>query len=144
MTINQFTGAHGWLSNFYRESDGLTAEHRFQAAKTEDPAEAAQVLASATPAQAKRRGRKVTLRRDWEHGGKDQAMRQALEIKFRDPTLRAALLATDNQHLQEDNTWHDQIWGNCTCGRPRCSALGQNRLGYALMTLRDRLRDQQV
>lgn len=140
MTINQFTGEHEFLSNFHREADGKTAEHRFQAAKTTDPDEAARVMACATPAQAKRAGRKVTLRRRWNEE-RVAVMREVLRAKFAPGTeLATKLLATGHEHLTEGNTWHDQFWGDCQCGQSRCARRGRNELGMLLMEIRDELR----
>ena len=73
--ISAFRGAYRYLSNFYVEEDGQTVEHRFQAAKALDPAERQWVLEAPTPGEAKRRGRKVNLRPDWEDDqGRDDAV----------------------------------------------------------------------
>jgi hypothetical protein len=67
-------------------------------------------------------------------------MSAVLRAKFADPDLRAKLLASGDADLVEGNTWHDQTWGDCCCGRRACSGLGANRLGRMLMELRDELR----
>lgn len=129
-TIEQFTGHNAYLSNFHVEADGLTLEHRFQAAKTLDPDEAARVLAASTPGQAKRLGRRVPLRADWDQA-KEQVMLDLLRTKFLDPTLRARLDGTSDWHLSEGNYWNDTYWGvSLRTGR------GKNRLGELLMQVR--------
>jgi hypothetical protein len=35
----------------------------------------------------------------------------------------------------EQNTWHDNYWGDCTC--LRCFRIGENYLGRIWMDLRD-------
>ena len=70
--IDLFRDEYRFLSNFYKspivfESDTYpTVEHAFQAAKTSDPEERAAIRANANPVIAKRKGRRVTLRPDWE------------------------------------------------------------------------------
>ncbi|GGS84972.1 hypothetical protein GCM10010156_49480 [Planobispora rosea] len=148
--ITRFTGASAFLSNFsditveiVSTGNSLpvvypTAEHAFNAAKTTDPDERAWVIAAPTPAEAKRRGRRVTLRPHWDHRVRYQAMDSVLRAKFppgREVT--ALLLATGQAFLEEGNSWHDNTWGNCTCGRRACAAPGANFLGHMLMRLRD-------
>lgn len=135
-TIKQFTGAHRFLSNFDGPfPDGTTVEHRYQAAKTTDPAEQAHILAAPTPAGAKRRGRKATLRPDWDKV-KDQVMLEQVRAKFQDPALAAQLRATGDAELQEGNNWNDTYWGvSLKTGK------GQNRLGKILEQVRDEIRE---
>ena len=114
--INSFDGEFAFLSNFYESpiSDGEitypTVEHYFQAMKTPSIEEALEIAAAPTPGHAKRLGRKCQLRSDWEEI-KIPVMRSALHKKFSDLELKAKLLATGDQHLEEGNTWHDNFWG---------------------------------
>lgn len=129
-SIVQFQGAYRFLSNFYREPCGTTNEHRFQAEKTLDLLEKHRILGLETPGDAKRAGREVPLREDWDRV-KDSAMDQTLRIKFSDPGLRDQLLGTGDAELIEGNSWNDTYWGvNLDTG------VGQNKLGMALMKLR--------
>ena len=134
--ISSFTGKNHFLSNFHVESDGLTAEHRFHAEKTFNAEERQDVLDAPDPNAAKKRGRTVTLRTDWELV-KDAIMFRILWEKFRDQELRAALLATGSDFLTEGNFWHDNYWGQCSCATHK--GLGQNRLGYTLMSVRSQI-----
>lgn len=140
--IQTFSGEHGFLSNFAPSPlafEGLTyptVEHAFQAAKTLDPDERREVASQPTPGKAKRAGRKVTLREGWvEYIGYD-TMRTLLRIKFADPGLRERLLDTRHSLLVEENIWHDQRWGSCTCGSAQCLPPGTNLLGILLMDIR--------
>ncbi len=65
-------------------------------------------------------------------------MEQVLHAKFGDPELADQLVSTHPHQLVEGNTWHDQFWGDCHCGR--CPGDGENMLGVALMELRAKLR----
>lgn len=115
-----------------------TVEHAFQAMKTLERGERERIAALATPGMAKRAGRKVRLRSDWE-SVKEQLMIDLLRQKFaRGSDHAQALLATGDEQLVEWNTWHDRVWGRCTCGR--CRGQGRNLLGQALMLIREELR----
>lgn len=88
------------------------------------------------PGYAKRLGRSVDLRKDWEHI-KYKVMLKALRLRFEsDKSFRELLRQTGNSFLVEDTTsWHDNIWGACFC--PRCrEGWAGNKLGVAMMTIR--------
>src|SRR5262245_38369108 len=69
--IDRFQDEYRFLSNFWPatvEFEGLTyptVEHAYQSAKTLDMNERRRIAACATPADAKREGRKLKLRDDW-------------------------------------------------------------------------------
>lgn len=137
--INCFDGKYMFLSNFYespiKDDQGIeypTVEHYFQAAKTLDENERRMIAAAATPGQAKRMGRAVTLRSDWE-AVKSYYMELGLRLKFQNPDLAAKLIATGDEELIEGNTWGDRIWGVY-------NGEGENRLGKLLMKIRDELK----
>lgn len=136
--IDRFTGEHAFLSNFYSapvEYEGVmypTVEHAFQAQKTLDQDERLLIKAQMKPADAKRRGRDVALRADWEDV-KDEIMGALVLDKFvRHPRLRERLLATGDRELIEGNTWGDTYWGVC-------GGEGKNQLGRILMRVRAHL-----
>lgn len=142
-TIAGFRGAYRFLSNFEPcrvDFEGITfptVEHAFQAAKTLDRAERARIAAMASPGEAKRAGRHVKLRQDWEEA-KQHIMLDLLRTKFAPGTeLAGKLLATGDSALVEANTWHDNYWGSCNC--LRCGSQGKNMLGISLMAVRDEL-----
>ena len=136
--IDRFRGDHAFLSNFHRRpfdwrgKTWATSEAAFQAAKTRDERARERIRAARSPSEAKRLGRRVDLRPDWERV-KDDVMRSILEAKFAVPELRDALLATGDAELVEGNTWGDVYWGVCG-GR------GRNQLGRTLMRTRDEIR----
>lgn len=142
--IDCFDGKFAFLSNFSKSpiSDGNivfpTVEHYFQAAKTLNMEDYEAIAAADTPGQAKRLGRNVKLREDWEEI-KEQVMLDALRKKFSLPAFRAMLLSTGDEELVEGTTWHDNVWGNCTC--ERCKNIeGQNKLGKLLMQVREEIK----
>jgi hypothetical protein len=113
-------------------------EHAFQAAKTADEP-ARLLIRTATDAKdAKRLGKMVNLRDDWEEV-KDSIMREFLSQKFSQGMARAVLFSTGERTLVEGNYWHDQYWGICYC-KKHAHEPGRNQLGNLLMELRTSLR----
>ena len=78
--------------------------------------------------EAKKRGRRVKLRDDWNEIKLD-VMRDILEVKFSIPDLKNKLMRV-NDEIVEDNNWGDRYWG-------RCNGIGKNMLGKLLMEIRD-------
>ena len=142
--ITEFDGKYAFLSNFFYAPfvyDGIiypTNEHFFQAMKTLDQEKRKQIAEAKTPGAAKRMGRQVQLREDWEEV-KYTAMRVGVERKFdAHPDLAEKLIATGDAILIEGNSWHDNTWGSCFC--PKCAAIaGKNWLGEILMERRKEL-----
>lgn len=145
-----FTGDLAVLSNFYMHPFEVpvlgtvaSGEHAFNAFKTADPSRQRWVLSASTPGEAKRRGRSVTLRPDWDSGFRFLAMQMTLRAKFAVPELLDALGSTGDLVLVETNLWHDNFWGSClgdepakTAHRPECAHPGKNMLGEMLMAIR--------
>ena len=140
-SINSFSGAYAFLSNlepspiYYDVFSYPTVEHAFQAAKTLDMTERkTNFTKKQTPRQAKRNGRKINLRPDWEDV-KVPIMYELLLLKFTThPELASKLLATYPAILIEGNYGHDTFWGIC-------DGVGLNMLGILLMNVRDTLRE---
>jgi len=132
--IDSFRGEYRFLSNFYLhpivfEGDLYPSlEHAFQAAKSLDPAERKLVRLCVKPGDAKRTGRKITRRSDWDDI-RVSVMRELLFQKFNAGPLRQRLLGTGDAQLIEGNDWGDVFWGVCR-GR------GENWLGKLLMEVR--------
>lgn len=137
--IDSFKGQYDFLSNFHESPvhyDNVcypTVEHAFVAAKSTDKDFRKQVLDCRTPGEAKKIGRKVKLRSDWELI-KVKVMNTLLIEKFQDPDLREKLLATDGFELIEGNWWGDVFWGVC-------NGDGKNVLGKLLMKIRQEIID---
>lgn len=144
--INKFEGKYEFLSNFYPSRITIdsvsypTVEHAFQSAKTRSFLKRIEISKLDTPREAKKAGRQVELRSDWETI-KDQVMYDCLKEKFKIKELKEKLLATGNEELVEGTTWHDNYWGNCSCEKCR-NIEGKNILGKTLMRLREELRNE--
>jgi len=132
--IDRFIGDFAFLSNFFSSTivvDGKkysTVEHAYQAFKTESNSEREVIRGAATPGEAKKLGRSVTLRKDWETVKVD-LMRKFIKQKFENPILREMLIATGEAKLIEGNSWNDRFWGVCR-------GAGQNWLGRVLEEVR--------
>lgn len=142
-TIAAFNGEFRWLSNFWpvsiTRSDGITypsSEPAYMASKTLDMAIRREVATLKTAGDAKRFGRKIKLRADWEEVKRNE-MLSVLRLKFRDPLLRIKLINTGDARLIEGNTWGDTYWGVC-------NGQGQNVLGQLLMLVRDEIRNEDL
>ena len=101
--INRFNEEFDFLSNFFPSiiigEDGIvypSVEHFFQAQKTKDLVQRRIIAEARTPGIAKRMGRRVKLRPDWEDI-KDKVMLFAVRQKFKDPKLASLLLDTKNE-----------------------------------------------
>ncbi len=139
--IDSFTGDNFFLSNFYNSQvkyNGVTyrtSEHAFQAEKTMDPASRRRIRKAEKPGLAKRLGKLVPMRDDWENI-KYNVMLEIVRAKFaQHPDLAQKLLATGSATLIEGNNWGDKIWG-------AVDGVGKNWLGKILMQVRDELRQQ--
>lgn len=138
--ISSFKDEYDFLSNFYLhdvEFDGViykSIEHAYCAAKTLDPDERWLIQSATTSGKAKKLGRNITLRDDWDKI-KFNIMLDLLRKKFKPGTeLAEKLLDTQNAYLEEGNWWGDVIWGVC-------KGKGLNMLGKLLMQVRDELNE---
>lgn len=137
--IRSFRGLYAFLSNFYASEvtyEGITyqnSEAAFQACKSLDNAERLK-FANLDPSSAKRLGRRVALRADWEDV-KYNIMKGVVKAKFeQNSDLADWLIATGDAYLEEGNTWGDRTWGTV-------NGVGKNYLGKILMEVRDELRN---
>ena len=134
--ITSFSGQYAFLSNFYPSPiyyNGLhypTVEHAYQSMKTEDHGLRVGIAALLTPGEAKKVGRKLKYRDNWE-AIKMNIMRACIYDKFtQNRDLAQKLLDTGDSYLTEGNWWGDTFWGVC-------GGVGRNELGKQLMEMRD-------
>jgi N-glycosidase YbiA len=114
--------------------DGIeypTVEHAYQAQKAVSVEDKKAISLARTPGMAKRLGRRVKCRGDWENV-KYSIMVECLKQKFLGNSLFAdMLLSTGDEALAEDaSLWNDCEWGLGKSGK------GKNLLGKALMEVR--------
>ena len=142
--IDCFDGKYAFLSNFHNcpvTYNGLTYKNNeaaFQAQKTLNE-NIRKEFTGLPPNLAKRKGRRVTLRSDWEQV-KDDIMYEICLEKFlskKNYRLLELLLNTGHEEIVEGNYWHDNYWGNCTCDRCK-NVDGMNVLGKILMEIRSK------
>ena len=129
--IRTFKNKNAFLSNFYPVSvyyEGM----RFSSVDSEVRK---MFMAAPTAKEAKRLGRKVKLRGDWE-SVKVDIMEMLLRQKFADPALREQLLNTKDSMLIEGNNHGDTFWGVC-------KGEGQNQLGRLLMKIRQEIIEEE-
>lgn len=136
--IDEFKGKYYFLSNFYSAPvmyHGITYQNNeaaFQAMKVTDKSIHLE-FSELPPNLAKRKGRRVKLRPDWEEV-KETFMYEIVKAKFeQNDHLKNKLLQTGESILIEGNTWGDKIWGVC-------NGVGENKLGKILMKVRDELK----
>ena len=133
--ILKFDGEFHWLSNFINTEGCITTEHIYQSEKAKHQADRFAILMATTPGRAKRMGRKVELRDDWDDEMAITVMWDLLWVKFNQPEFKEKLLATGDREIVEGNIWHDNRFGNCTCND--CKNIpGQNALGKMIMEIR--------
>lgn len=135
MAITDFSKENEFLSNFYsctiiyEDITYHTTEAAYQAAKTFDVLDKKEIAVAATPGLAKKLGRRLKMRTDWDDV-KVSVMEQCLRLKFAQPELKKKLLDTGEEYLVEGNYWGDVFWGVC-------KGKGENNLGILLMKLRE-------
>lgn len=132
-----FEGRYRFLSNFYScqvTYHGITYQNSEAAFHAQKDVSRSREFCNLNPSQAKRLGRKVNPRSDWEYV-KDGIMKDILICKFKqNPDLAQNLIATGDAILVEANNWGDTYWGYDINNN-----YGKNRLGYILMEIRDLL-----
>lgn len=147
--VQTFSGEYAFLSNFYASEftwNGTTwptSELAYQASKCSDESEHRIMLTMQTPVAAKRYGKIVKIRNDWELV-KVEIMRSIVRAKFlQNVELAEKLINTEGLYLAEGNHWKDRFWGVCPAGpitlKDGVPVNGKNNLGIILMDLRAEL-----
>lgn len=117
--ILEFQAEFRFLSNFYPASvefEGAvypSSEHAYVAAKTSNSDVRRFIATFQSSGKAKRFGRSLPLPADWD-SKKLGIMETILRSKFsdRNPILVMKLLATEDAHLEEGNTWGRYLLGS--------------------------------
>ena len=108
-----------------------SVEHAYQAAKTYNQGDRRRIATAETATEAKRMGRKVRLRANWDTTRR-LVMYKLLKQKFSIGSLKSRLLRTGKAELIEGNWWGDSYWGVY-------KGIGKNILGKLLMRVRREL-----
>jgi len=128
--INRFVGQYSFLSNFHPSTLYLdakaykTAEHAYQAQKTDDNELKEAIRIAESPLNAKKLGKSAKLKIDWD-SNKINIMRLIIKEKFKNPLLRELLKETAEHKLLHENKFNDKFWGIC-------GGVGENWLGLIL------------
>ena len=139
--IRGFFEEYRFLSNFHecnvmwKSLMFKSSEAAYQAAKSKYPEVWLQFMRM-TPSQAKRRGRIIDIREDWDNIRIDVMADICTDKFLRNPDLADKLKATGNKHLEETNWWGDTFWGVC-------KGVGKNNLGIVLMAIREQLNTEE-
>lgn len=135
--IDSFRDEYYFLSNFYPCKIGFygleykCSEAAYQAQKSGSKLGKIK-FTFANGAQAKKLGKEIYIREDWEKV-KLNIMHQIVYEKFIQNTdLGQLLIDTYDAILIEGNQWNDTFWG-------MCNGKGENHLGKILMDVRDTL-----
>jgi ribA/ribD-fused uncharacterized protein len=135
--IAELTGKYRPLSNFwscfimYNGTVYPSVENAYQAAKCKNRSDREKFLYIKS-SEAKRLGRVVAMRDDWEEVKLDLMYRLVKQKFEKYSELRELLLETHSYEIQEGNWWGDTFWGTV-------NGKGQNHLGKILMRVRDGL-----
>lgn len=165
--ISPFRGEYAVFSNFSKypitlwDTNFPTTEHAYQWRKTIDPLDQNSVLFKeqigtskatglpvlftipTTASEAKAAGKNVALRPEWNEEFSIITMTEITIAKvIQHPYVKQKLQDTGESLIVEGNTWHDNFWGDCTCGlKDECKAEGRNNLGKVWMKVRTMLPD---
>lgn len=136
--IDSFKGKYFFLSNFYSTPvcyQGILYQNAEAAFHAQKDLSRREEFAGLNPSEAKRLGRRVKLRSDWEQI-KDDIMFDVVYYKFsQNKELAEQLIGTGDQELVEGNDWNDRYWGVCR-------GVGKNKLGQILQRVRSELKDK--
>lgn len=142
--IKGFFGEYRWLSNYHLcpIKWGVftfpSTENAYQWLKIDvcalknvhqDFNDYAALFQTCSPKDAKKYGKVVPLRDDWDLIRYTKMFAVNL-VKYMDnPDLAEKLRKTGRAYLEETNTWNDTYWGVC-------NGVGENNLGRILMDIR--------
>lgn len=121
-----FSGKNRFLSNFYPVTFTVesviykSSEHYYMSCKTDDENARSRIISCETPSEAKKLGRSITLRNQWEENYRDKSMMTGLRHKFEVPEMKKLLINTGTAYLEETNHWNDTYWVYAMAGAKIC------------------------
>jgi hypothetical protein len=138
--IVSFSGEFRWLSNFASVKiilDGIefsSTEHAYMSAKSESMEWKSFCACHTNSAgQVKRKSKTISLVENWDEI-KVSVMKDCIQQKFSQEPFRTKLLQTNDEIIEEGNSWNDKFWGVDIKTR-----VGENILGKLIMEFRDSL-----
>lgn len=141
----RYQGKNYWLNNFSpcqivifnvdkeERIVAVSVESAYHALRSSDSKERRE-MAEMHPLEAKRYAYKHQLppRADGV-----KVMKKLLKQKFSNPELQDMLIRCPDNMFTFHNTWHDNLWGVCTCNNSMCMARTKhNHLGNLLKELK--------
>lgn len=126
--------ANALLFDLSGDYNWMTVEHWFQAHKAINVQEMRDIQLTLGPREAKRIGRQVEMRPEWEWRKLD-VMLEGLRAKFSYTIMAERLVATHPRKLVEGNRWGDTYWGY-----DLRTMQGENWLGRLLALVREECR----
>ena len=146
MAITKFEGEYACFHNYFMckvifdEQDFRNSEAAYQAQKYAKQ-KSRNIYRTMAPSTAHLRGQKIKpLRPKWDEV-KDELMHKVVFEKFyQNEKIRDILLSTGDEEIINENDYHDNYWGVCTCEKCREENIeGQNKLGKILMQVREEI-----
>jgi ribA/ribD-fused uncharacterized protein len=137
--IESFNEENSFLSNFslvnvtYNNISFPSVENAYQAAKCKY-AEDMNEFVNISSGKAKRKGKLVAIRDDWEDV-KISIMEDLIRQKFNQEPYKTKLINTGDVEIQEGNNWGDKFWGVCIKTK-----IGENNLGKLIMKIRKEIK----
>lgn len=137
--IKRFREEFAFLSNFapckinFMGRVFPSTENAYAAAKCKYEEDIDQ-FTTISSGQAKRLGRRVANREDWD-SVKLKIMEELLVQKFNQEPFKQKLIDTGDQEILEGNSWGDKFWGV-----DEKTLIGENNLGKLLMKIRENIK----
>ena len=156
--IMRFVGDYEFMSSFFilenpvrfADMNYWAVENGYVAGKTTNPSIRYRI-SQMNPWQAKGFGKKILEKNisanpEWNDDFRVGLMEELVFQKFsKNPELKEKLIETGDRKSVEGNTWHDNFFGICFCGK--CPEEKQrpkeqhNHLGIILMNVRGKLKE---
>ena len=144
MAITKFEGQYACFSNYfmcnmvfeelpYRCSESCYQSLKYAKQKSRN------IYRTMAPSTAHLRGQKIKpLRPKWDEVKDDLMYKVVFEKFYQNKNIQEILLSTSNEEIINENDYHDNYWGICTCEKCRSENIeGQNKLGKILMKVRE-------
>lgn len=144
MAITKFEGQYACFSNYYmcnmvfEELPYRCSESCYQSLKYAKQ-KSRNIYRTMAPSTAHLRGQKIKpLRPKWDEVKDDLMYKVVFEKFYQNKNIQEILLSTGDEEIINENDYHDNYWGICSCEKCRAENIeGQNKLGKILMKVRE-------